>query len=268
MFAYELNLAAQETQAPLQAVFPHRASALWHSRDPAASVPDYVEFVRRIPPATATEATISRSDVDRHLLMDLDLLTWQVGPRSRVTTLRSGEADQRMRRQTVTLAGEGVPEIVWSIEPSVDETVTAECRFHTGGKSILYREASGIWNGEKPDLTPSSPPSPFAAAVPWTAAITAFELLDAVEHSLERKRTIELHREAVSERAIFKTQMAAWGCGILILTLFLMVAFLMVASVVPLHGTLLIIARAVVFTPLFVFLFAQLLLPLTRSAKK
>jgi len=72
----------------------------------------------------------------------------------------------------------------------------------------------------------------------------------------------------VSERAIFKTRMAAWGCGILILTLLLMVAFLMVASVVPLNGTLLALGRIVVFAPLFIFLFAQLLLPLTRSAKK
>lgn len=267
MFAYEINLAAQETQAALQAVFPHRSAAVWQADEVRTIVPDYVEFVRRIPSTNAVEATIARTDVDRYLLMDLDLLMWQLGHRSRVTTLRSGETGARMRRQTVTLGGDGVPEIVWSIEPAVDQTVTAECRFHTGGKTIVYREAHGLWQREQGD-TATTPASPFTAVTSWTAAITAFELLDAVEHSLERKRTIELHREAVSERAIFKTRMAAWGCGILILTLFLMVAFLMVASVVPLHGTLLAIARAAVFAPLFIFLFAQLLLPLTRSAKK
>lgn len=284
MFAYEINLAAQETQAPLQAVFPHRSAVVWQSNDARSIAPDYVEFVRHIPPANANEATIARADVDRHLLMDLDLLTWQLGHRSRVTTLRSGETGPQMRRQTVTLAGDGVPEIVWSIEPSVDHSVTAECRFHSGGKTILYRELHGIWQRENCDISTSSA-SPFAALAPWTAAITAFELLDAVEHSLERKRTIELHRETVSERAIFKTRMAAWGCGILILTLLLMVSFLMVASLVPPEDqpgtnvarndpylqvlrTILAIGRIAVFAPLFIFLIAQLLLPLTRSARK
>lgn len=268
LFAYELNLAAQETQAPLQAVFPHRAAAVWHGDLPTESAPDYVEFVRRIPPLTPSEKLLSLAAVDQHLLMDLDLLSWQLGSRSRVTTLRSGETEAGIRRQTVTLGGEGVPEIVWSIEPSVDSAVSAECRFHSGGKTLVYREADGEWFCD--DLKPamvSAPPN-FAAVVSWSAAITAFELLDAVEHSLERHRTIEVHREAVSERAIFKTRMAAWGCGILILTLLLMVSFLIVASVVPLNGTLLALGRIVVFAPLFIFLFAQLLLPLTRSAKK
>lgn len=267
LFAYELNLAAQETNAPLSAVFPHRRSPVWQSRKNSGSAPTYVEFVRHIPAGSA-EATLAVSEVDRYLLNDLDLLTWQLGPRSRVTTLRSGESGATIRRQTVTLAGDDVPEIVWSIEPSPNNTVTAECRFHSGGQTARYHERDGVWTGNAPAPDMSPPSSSFPEVVPWAAAITALELLDAVEHSLERKRTIELHCEAVSERAIFKTRMAAWGCGVLILTLFLMVAFLMVASVVPLHGTLLAIGRAAVFTPVFVFLLAQLLLPLTRSAKK
>ncbi|HET6426242.1 MAG TPA: hypothetical protein VFG20_21300, partial [Planctomycetaceae bacterium] len=133
LFAYELNLAAQETQAPLQAVFPHRASAVWHAASAKQTSPDYVEFVRRIPPATIAEKLLSPAEVDRHLLMDLDLLSWQLGHRARVTTLRSGETDSGIRRQTVTLGGEGVPEIVWSIEPSMDNVASAECRFHSGG---------------------------------------------------------------------------------------------------------------------------------------
>lgn len=267
LFSYELNLAAQETNATLMAVFPHRGAAVWHVRETHGPAPTYIEFVRHIP-ASGAEATLAVSEVDRYLLNDLDLLTWQLGPRSRVTTLRSGETGSSIRRQTVTLAGDEVPEIVWSIEPSPNNTVTAECRLHGGGHTVRFLERSGRWSRDGQEPSVQTPLAPFPEVVPWAAAITAFELLDAVEHSLERKRTIELHREAVSERAIFKTRMAAWGCGVLILTLLLMVAFLMVASVVPLHGTLLAIGRAAVFTPLFAFLLAQLLLPLTRSAKK
>jgi hypothetical protein len=61
--------------------------------------------------------------------------------------------------------------------------------------------------------------------------------------------------------------MTALGCAVLMGTLVLMLAYLAVASVVPLNGTLLVVLRTLVFAPLVLFLIAQLLLPLTRAAK-
>ncbi len=272
LFSYELNLAAEETQAPLKAVFPHRAAAAWQQSwrgltEDAAAVPDYVELTRRMPVAAQGGPVLALTAVEAQLLTDLDLLAWQLGRRSRVTVMRTGSEGSQIRRQTVTLAGDGVPEILWSVEPADAVTTTAECRFHIGGQQRVFVETNGQW--EPVPLTANgAPPIAFAEVVPWSTAVTAFELFDAVEHSLERRRTVELHREPVSERAIFKTRMAAWGCGVLIGTLFLMLAFLMIASVVPLNGTLLNIGRALVFTPLFVFLLAQVLLPLTRAAPR
>ncbi len=269
LFSYELNLAAEETQAPLKAVLPHRQAEIWQrgwngGDESFGTKPDYVEFVRRLP---TTGTTLAQADVDQQLLMDLDLLAWQLGRRSRVTVMRTGGEGSQLRRQTVTLAGENVPEIMWLAETNDVTKTTAECRFHTGGRQLVFVEADGIWTRMETETAASSTEA-FAAVVPWSAAVTAFELFDAVEHSFERHRTVELHREPVSERAIFKTRMAAWGCGVLIGTLFLMLAFLMVASIVPLNGTLLAIGRAAVFTPLFVFLLAQALLPLTRAAPR
>ncbi len=269
LFAYELNLAAQETQASLQAVLPHRADPAWGrgwaGDEVAGLCLEYVEFHRRLPVSTS-EGTMTRAETERHLLMDLDLLTWLLGRRSRVTALRTGEIGHRLRRQTVTLAGDGVPEILWSIEPSDGLENSAECRFHAPGRTIIFQEANGIWS--QTGATRQTASSKSDGVVPWSAAVSAFELFDAVEHSLERKRTVELHREPVSERAIFKTRMATWGCGVLLLTLFLMVGFLMIASVVPLPGPLLVIGRIAVFAPLFLFLLSQALLPLTRAASK
>lgn len=272
LFAYELNLAAEETQAPLKAVFPHRNAAVWQQyrseTTTAAQSPDYVEFTRRLPVPSANSPALSVNEVDAQLLMDLDLLAWQLGRRSRVTVMRTGAEGTHIRRQTVTLAGEGVPEILWSIEPMHADRTTAECCFHCGDQQQRFQEANGVWTRTNNGTAITELTDPFVAVVAWSAVVTAFELFDAVEHSLERHRTVELHREPVSERAIFKTRMAAWGCGVLIGTLFLMLLFLMVASVVPLNGTLLNLGRALVFAPLFLFLLAQVLLPLTRPAPR
>lgn len=276
LFAYELNLAAEETLAPLKSVFPHRAATAWQpgwrgSSDAATAPQDYVEFTRKMPRKSANGPVLDVRTVDTQLLMDLDLLAWQLGRRSRVTVMRTGAEGSQIRRQTVTLAGENVAEILWSVEPTDVAATTAECLFHRGGQVHHFAEADGVWtrsDGTENDSVSATPPDVFNAVVPWSSAVTAFELFDAVEHSLERHRTVEIHREPVSERAIFKTRMAAWGCGVLIGTLFLMLAFLMVASVVPLNGTLLNIGRTLVFAPLFIFLLAQALLPLTRAAPR
>jgi hypothetical protein len=105
------------------------------------------------------------------------------------------------------------------------------------------------------------------AADAWREAVEAFELFDGVQYSLERRRTIDLHREPVSERTIFKTRMVALGCLVLFGTLVLLMAYLAAATVLPLGNTALLVLRGLVFAPLVVYLLAQLLLPLARSAR-
>ena len=125
----------------------------------------------------------------------------------------------------------------------------------------------------------------------WPALVKVFETLDATHRSVKRRRTIDLHFEPMSERAAFKTQMIAMGCGVLTATLMLMLAYLAVASFVPSEETerlqwlqsgtaaldsvppasnwrhartALAYARLLVFTPLAIFLVLQLLYPLSR----
>jgi myo-inositol 2-dehydrogenase/D-chiro-inositol 1-dehydrogenase len=57
----------------------------------------------------------------------------------------------------------------------------------------------------------------------WLDAANTMELADAVEHSLERGRTIELHYEAPSEHSTFKGLMSGLGCFLLIGVLVLVV---------------------------------------------
>jgi hypothetical protein len=70
----------------------------------------------------------------------------------------------------------------------------------------------------------------------WTDLTRDFEVLDAVRRSLARRRTIDLHFETTSERSLFKTQMTAIGCGVLMLTLFAVVALLFLGSVLDVRS--------------------------------
>lgn len=69
----------------------------------------------------------------------------------------------------------------------------------------------------------------------WLDAANTLELADAVEHSLQRGRTIELHYESASEQSTFKGLMSGIGCFMLIgVLLFVIVATTAVHFGVPL----------------------------------
>ncbi len=63
---------------------------------------------------------------------------------------------------------------------------------------------------------------------PWSEAVRAFDLLDAARRSLVRRRTVELQFESTSERSQFKTHMTTVGCGLLLYTMFGLIALLFV----------------------------------------
>jgi hypothetical protein len=84
----------------------------------------------------------------------------------------------------------------------------------------------------------------------WLGACRTMELADAVQHSLERGRTIELHYEAPSEHATFKGVMSGVGCLLLLAGLLvLVVATTAVNAGVPLarHWPYLLVAVLGVF---------------------
>jgi len=107
------------------------------------------------------------------------------------------------------------------VAPDGDEPWTLELRQQ--GKTTT--ETFADWDG------PLAAIERFEAAMTggpiepdWTAASQDLELADAVERSLRRGRTVELHYEDHTEEASFKGIMAAGGCGLLLLALLLVVA--------------------------------------------
>ena len=91
------------------------------------------------------------------------------------------------------------------------------------------------------------------------------ELAEAVDKSLRRRRTVDVHFDSGSEKGVFKSQMTAIGCGVLTFMMLGMVAYLILAQLVPLPDTVLHILRILWIAPLVLFLIAQALLPLARN---
>lgn len=110
----------------------------------------------------------------------------------------------------------------------------------------------------------------FAAAIDgqtvtpdWVDACRAVELTETIARSLQKSRTIELYYEDYTEDATFKGTMASLGCGLLLLTLMLLVLVGVLEQMkVPFLG----VWRYAVVGVLGVFLALQLLL-LTSKKK-
>ena len=125
----------------------------------------------------------------------------------------------------------------WSIEPAAEIAGRITIR-GTRGKAVLHMPAGAAWrldlDADGRSTTEDSPGwDDHQAALEmlarararetvrpdWTDAARSIELVDAVERSLARGRTIELHDEEISEQATFKGLMTSVGCGLLVLGL-------------------------------------------------
>ncbi len=95
----------------------------------------------------------------------------------------------------------------------------------------------------------------------WNEVCRTLEITDAVQRSIQKRRTIELYHEQVTEQETFKSVMAAGGCAMLLWV----VVLLMIAGVVeglnlPLRETAVWgLWPLLLFAPLAIFLGLQLL---------
>lgn len=260
----------------------------------------HVQLERHILPAQPAPGAplLSPEQLSACLLEDFDLLRCLGGDYDQVTASRTGDAARGVSLATVTLAGSASPPVVWSATATrleatwrlsvAGESGTAlltgaperlefhlETNFADGPENANRRmgEAStklivgvdpGPWQLEHAEGVLAGRRAP----PDWTDLIRAFELLDAVERSVRRRRTIDLHFEAPSERSVFKTQMTAVGCSLLVLTLVATIAYLLLAAMFNLNATVKHVARFLIFLPLGVFLVLQFLLFLTKPASR
>ncbi|MDA0285085.1 MAG: hypothetical protein O3B86_17180 [Planctomycetota bacterium] len=204
--------------------------------------------------ADGTKSTgLTRDEVDATLLGDVPLLRFLGGNYNRITAVDSGSEVTGITQATVTLGGNELAEATWMARPGASTwsievsgskgsatlaledgragtlVVTApapatmsefDASWHDAGNSLGIAQLAAL----ELSLKDSSSH--------WAEMTRAFETVEATHTSLRRRRTIDLFFETTSERSIFKSQMTAVGCGLIMLTLFGLVAFLLLGAFV------------------------------------
>ena len=245
---------------------------------------------------------MTHAELTSAILIDADLLRALFGPYDQVTASRSGDASAGFSLATVTLAGNDAPQAVWT---AVGTTATAGWKltlFGASGTAVLeslphHDEFNGrplrltvTGSDQAPIVSEATADSGawllehFIAEVNrqskavdspegsqshlWDELACAVELVDAVERSVRRRRTIDVYFETPSERGLFKTQMTAVGCSLLMLTLVAIVVYLVFEASIDMPQIVRQILVVLIFAPLGIFLALQLLFFVTRPASR
>lgn len=249
---YELSLARDDNGVRLIPACPLLEHPLFHETHP--QTPDekeddpnnriiHLRLEREVPLPAGTELTESALRVS--LLPDVGLLRKLGGEYHQVTAVKSSTPTGGIVLATITLSGDNLPDAVLTLRPVLSNprwqlTITRNNRteiYQSDGQDRDIRKIEGE--------TEICPPFKAGKAVlehierslaslntrpDWTDITRDYEVLDAVRRSFARRRTIDLHFETTSERSLFKTQMTAIGCGVLMLTLFAVVAVLVLGA--------------------------------------
>jgi predicted dehydrogenase len=260
----------------------------------------HVQLERKMASRTSEgrAAVITGADLASALLIDVDLLRTLCGSYDQVTASRSGDSGQGYSLATVMLAGSGVPQAVWTATANPEDNwmltvsgdagialldgnpaegrlrltrrmkempeIVEEC-LDDAGKWLLETFASSrAVQSASPAVTQERPDNSSL----WEELARAVELVDAVERSVRRRRTIDVYFETPSERGIFKTQMTAVGCSLLMLTLAAIVFYLLLAATVEIPRLLKQILVVLIFLPLGAFLALQFLVFVARPAHR
>ncbi|MBI3860282.1 MAG: hypothetical protein HY290_00140 [Planctomycetia bacterium] len=250
-----------------------------------------------------TAGFMSPTDVAAALLIDVDLLRLLVGPYDQVAASRSGESGAGYSLATATFGGKSAPQAVWTAVGSASESGWKLTLLGDAGTAVLdgrplegqlrltinlpqqspnVSEAtadSGDWLLERFDaeLDRNSNRSGSAqnrsgirensgsnVTSLWNEMACAVELVDAVERSVRRRRTIDVYFETPSERGLFKSQMTAVGCSLLMLTLVAIVLYLVLEASIVLPQLVRQVLVVLIFIPLGIFLLMQALLFIAR----
>ena len=227
--AYELSLIRDDSHVELMPAFLLRfASELVSLSNQLASgelgTIRRFQVDRELPSSSASGLT--EAEIDAAALDDIDLLQWLGGRYDQVTAQRSGLTEQGCSQATLTLAGSGLPDATWTARRGAAASWRLTVETDRGPMILecptVTAAPAGMIEAFVTSKTPHAPT--------WSDAVRAFDVLDAAKRSLRRRRTIDLHFEILSERQQFKTQMTAIGCGMLMLTLVLMLALLGLGS--------------------------------------
>ena len=244
---YELALIHDDTEVLLFPFFPDRFDAGMSRAKQlieAGAIGNVLRFQLDREFVSTSGHHLDIEVVDDGLMLDVDAIRFLGGEYNQVTAIRSGQTDDGISMQSVALAGDESPEATIQHRVAgrdslrllsvIGDTGTLEIRFESKGTNVRLVQDEQSVDQELDQLDqPRELLQRFTKAAAgervspnWTDAIRAYEIVEATARSLRRRRTIDLHFESTSERSLFKTQMTAIGCGLLMLTLFMMLGLL------------------------------------------
>ena len=193
-------------------------------------------------------ADCGRESVVRHLARDVEVLREVAGGVRTVSAMGPREVDASYASLQVQMTCPGPATLRWSIAPATDvsprgvltlvgEQGTAQLQLSTEGGMITTTVGGQDATLAMPSFdAPAAAITAFAAALPgngtdqseaastWQQATAAMEIVDTIELSLQKGRTIEVHGQRLTEQLAFRGTMAAFGCGLLLVAFFALVA--------------------------------------------
>lgn len=244
---YEIDMARRETGAVVQhfnplVQIPETAKlAEWvRSGHPTAGRIHQVTCERRV-----TDS--ARVAVLAHLARDVELLAAVAGDIRRVSAIGPSPADSSFAALQVQMTATNIGSLRWSVGSAATSATGLQLSLLGEHGTVTLRELSApdagasrwqieVATDDQPDvcqLPPFDAPqlaiARFTKAAAeakagvrsesstWEAATRAMEVVDAVELSLQKGRTIEVFQQHLTEQLAFRGTMAALGCGLLLL---------------------------------------------------
>jgi hypothetical protein len=187
----------------------------------------------------------ARDDVLRSLARDVEILAAVAGDIRQVSAIGPGDASSSFASLQVQMTSSSAATLRWSVAPTSQTDASMELTLVGEHGTLTF--SSELNASQMPENAPvptgdgrqhivfslrSAPMTAIreletavletdavrrSAYSTWQTATRAMEIVDAVELSLERGRTIEVHQQQLTEQTAFRGTMAAFGCGLLLL---------------------------------------------------
>jgi hypothetical protein len=245
---YELDMARHEVHGVLRHYSPLAGSpAIAQLADWVQTSDGPIGVVHQIV-VQRTLADCGRESVIRHLARDAEVLREVAGGVRTVSAVGPREADASYASLQVQMTCPGPATLRWSIAPATHDSPVGELSL-VGAKGTAQLRLSPVTadvttsiGGQESTLAMQSFDAPataidaLAAALPangteqseaastWQQATAAMEIVDTIELSLQKGRTIEVHGQRLTEQLAFRGTMAAFGCGLLLVAFFALIA--------------------------------------------
>ena len=252
---FELDMVREETKCLMQHYTPGAYHPLLRQLRQMVTDTEELGLAGKLGPIE--QVVFERTMTDRRkekvypqLVQDLDLVSRVVGNINRVATLKVSDVDAAYGNLSVQMSTSADLAVRWSVSsPASKPSGRITLVGRDGQATVQMPEDLTAWSLERvgQDGRTTVDPTPndwddaadairrIVSAVEnqadiesqqssrgestWQAAARTVEVADAIERSMLKGRTIELHFEQFSEQSTFKGLMTSLGCGLLIAAL-------------------------------------------------